>query len=98
MHTFGPWVVFHDSLGCDVITGQGDHIASVEPVNVLHPEGVMEANARLIAAAPDMLAVLQIVRDARKSGPTLKHFDELDGLLTQLESMADDVIAKAEGV
>lgn len=57
-HTPGPWVATPDPLGCetDWMVGASDG----------HPDGVAVCNkrdARLIAAAPELLEALQIARD-----------------------------------
>ena len=57
-HTPGPWTCNIDAEGLNVFQddpehpGNGDHIMCIPR----HPES--EANARLIAAAPEMLAAL----------------------------------------
>ena len=58
-HTPGPWRAFQDAESCDVIAPDGYHVASVEPCNSVNPEAEQAANARLIAAAPDLLAALE---------------------------------------
>jgi hypothetical protein len=49
-----------------------------------------QANARLIAAAPEMLAALEAFVGARKG-------DGMGWTLDSLEAMARDAIAKAKG-
>ena len=51
--------------------------------------GIMEANARLIAAAPDLLEALKIIA----SGGA----DQFAWSLTKAELIAREAIAKAEG-
>ncbi len=68
-HTPGPWKVertdyFNNPI---VTTGSpiGWTIAEVNPLNEYDPDdktGTIEANARLIAAAPELLAALAITR------------------------------------
>lgn len=53
-----------------------------------------EANARLIAAAPDMLAALREILFARPLGPLPE--TKLGKLVERLESIARDAVAKAE--
>ena len=55
-HTKGPWVVVND---CG-IRGEGRSIAIASP-NPRANDGSMVANARLIAAAPDMLEALRML-------------------------------------
>ena len=55
-HTPGPWAIEPDALGeSSIVTDNGGTIADVYGRN--------PANARLIAAAPDLLAALQAVAD-----------------------------------
>lgn len=92
-HTEGPWHVayFEDENAAVIVTAEGDgRIAEIRG-NV--PEE--DANARLIAAAPDMLAALQ---DACKTLETV----HLHGRADEGEAWARLVyaraaIAKAEG-
>ena len=57
-HTPGPWFA-NDSLQLFAETGQ--HIASLDSSTEGFEGGTLYANARLIAAAPDLLAALQAV-------------------------------------
>jgi hypothetical protein len=104
-HTTGPW---------DVATGHGWNYAMVGPADADHyvaavygltkdesnDREVQEANARLIAAAPDLLAALTELQDALASmtkmaysGPqgTTRQFGEA-------RKAAAAAIAKATGV
>ena len=80
-HTPGPWEV----------TGKGNVVRVSEPQYVLAMVAAwdeMQANARLIAAAPELLAVLKLLwLDARECG------DWSDNYRARIESL----IAKAEG-
>lgn len=72
-HTPGPWICAGPSFGDplpryinEIVTVEEDEHGGVEticrlPVNYRDPEN--EANARLIAAAPDMLAALIVARE-----------------------------------
>lgn len=62
-HTPGPWFVDHKSpflvrAGDDI---DGRHIAHIGPANYTPRFDVDEPNARLIAAAPDLLEALECV-------------------------------------
>ena len=61
-HTPGPWT-------CDGIEvyGSGIQVGSIYPAVTADEEMMVEANAHLIAAAPDLLAALQ--RVSRKQTP-----------------------------
>jgi len=58
-HTPGPWAVNPLMLN-QIATADAAH--EVAQATVLHPAVVTVANARLIAAAPDLLAALQVAR------------------------------------
>ena len=74
-HSLGPWDVDIES---GIVLSAGRQVASVNPID-------REANARLIAAAPDMLAALKAM---------LKRFSHMsDGCI----KMSCDAIDKAEG-
>jgi hypothetical protein len=87
-HTPAPWVIAHGRC----IYGSGDlvkpFVASVEDD---HNDSETAANARLIAAAPDLLAVLRDVREAWLAG----RIEDVEGILTG--DVCRDVIAKATG-
>ena len=67
MHTPGPWTVRHDFRSGNGELCVGVSAARIGPKSgaVAWPSGVDDAqelaNARLIAAAPDLLAALQLV-------------------------------------
>ena len=79
-HTPGPWTV-HGQWQASVRmpNGEGFHVCS----DPRHASDESKANARLIAAAPDMLAALEEIMD---SGC------DCDGCI-----MAGNVVAKARG-
>jgi hypothetical protein len=78
-HTPGPWKA--DGLTVESITH-----GNICLVNLARPKGPTEANLRLIAAAPDLLAALRkIVSDGDFTAP--------EGM----KRIACDAIAKAEG-
>jgi hypothetical protein len=63
-HTPGPWAVGSYCMTAHVIyadNGEGEQIAAAS--RSAFPDSESDANARLIAAAPDLLAVLKQVRD-----------------------------------
>lgn len=94
-HTPGPWEVFRGTIighkGAVVVKRRDDFdwVATVQSSNV--PE--FEANAHLIAVAPELLAELKClvaqVEAVLKDAKILEEFFEL--------SLAKAVIAKAEG-
>ena len=106
-HTPGPWVV--DARGGGVVRsdapeterqfarGKGRPQVAVAVGMSDRPEGEWEANARLIAAAPELLALARLVvsettEDENGNMPPHPH----DALLTLLDA-ARAAIAKATG-
>lgn len=76
-HTPGPWLRDRESgFDCDVRAANGRKIASVNVQNApkskkgwLSRQKENEANARLIAAAPELLAALQAIMDLNPQLP-----------------------------
>ena len=71
-HTPGPWIVFtsEDDWGCDTFVGTlTDTLFDVRPGK---GPSWQDANARLIAAAPDLLAAL-IALEHEYGPTTLRH-------------------------
>ena len=94
-HTPGPWHV-------DIVIG-GEHIpaifagrvkvASINPYLVGQDNaGDRMANARLIAAAPDLLEALQFVGEFYQ-----RNFDVMPVAFETVIAIADAALAKAEG-
>jgi len=92
-HTQGPWTVSNET---DISGIENDpENGCVGPVDVAHVylrtvQGRTEANARLIAAAPDLLAALQGLLRGIFDGP-----DDADA--ATLVAKARAAIAKATG-
>ena len=90
-HTAGPWTIDFDE-------GNGFEIYAATPATLCvckrgqHPRipEVMAANARLIAAAPELLEALKLILTNTASGST-NHLCKRD------EDRARAAIAKAEG-
>jgi len=57
-HTKGPWQVTHNSQGETFVDYTGDTGSLFAVARVYATSGNQEADARLIAAAPDLLAAL----------------------------------------
>ena len=91
-HTPGPWKVVydlrqywpysgeHELVGYDIESESGQQVIGCEGIEAW--KDAAEANARLIAAAPDLLAALQELRYA---------------CTDKAEAMADEAISKAIG-
>ena len=108
-HTPGPWMVTpdHDAIDKARAEGRDPHVlhdnrfvSSMGGVLVcsLRDQTTQRADARLIAAAPDLLAALKQVYstalDALGCGP---NFPQPSTLLADLALLCTDAIAKAEG-
>jgi hypothetical protein len=84
-HTPGPWeVVPEDRAESRWVIGdeEGGSIASCEPAGPWITLAQADANARLISAAPELLAALKIAREyVAKMLETVQHVDDpvLDG-------------------
>lgn len=89
-HSPGPWGWAQDSLYTPghIITGDKRYIASICVDD--RPKNENIANARLIAAAPELLAAIKNLLDGYKA---LNH----KGLLAHDVEMARAAIAKARG-
>ena len=108
-HTPGPWVVGNRYTATGVYTTNGGLVANTHGAqrNFRRDEHIIEqdANARLIAAAPDMLEALRAAR-AEIVSLEWAHFNEFgrpgdtfDAWLSNNEALPviDAAIAKAEG-
>ena len=91
-HTPGPWHVTKGPAAREIRADDGPYIASVYDIAVTY--GERNANARLIAAAPELLDAARLAVDA--IGQTRDDF----GLKVELEKAylaLRAAIAKAEG-
>lgn len=80
-HTPGPWNVEHDT---EIIAAEGQRIAEADTRSINFVNGEANANASLIAAAPDLLAAcLCVMECADMSGA--------------VRAMVEDAIKKARG-
>lgn len=85
--TPGPWRYDKEPGYCsELIASHGETVA-------MFYEDPSEADARLIAAAPDLLEALRVMRDADEDCKR----DGLRTLPAQARAMIDAAIAKAEG-
>ena len=96
-HTLGPWSLITDTtkLGVagDIVTPETT-IASVNMWEQTNNPGAPLANARLIAAAPDMLEALRYVETRCVSEAAYPHACIED---RKMRDMVVAAIAKAEG-
>lgn len=87
-HTPGPWITSYDG---SINTDAGTFICGFRWDSYKEfTEGNNSANARLIAAAPDMLEALE---DARQLVVNILEIPETDDVVIGI----DDAIAKARG-
>ena len=88
-HTPGPWTAFYKAKYNEwhvaVPSGSGWNLALFSD-GLEGPDEDREANARLIAAAPDLLYALQLICDAGAERIGISHMDR-----------ARAAVAKAEG-
>jgi hypothetical protein len=91
-HSPGPWVVFHNvEIRCP--NEDNTVIARMEDSREAGwNTPTINANARLIAAAPDLLAALQDIVDAYQ-----KHFDAMPVAWQTYDNIAREAIEKATG-
>ena len=112
-YTPGPWTIDHQRIGpygdpvallCDVndpMTGtvidwpRGNYSGTAMSID----DAENEANARLIAAAPDLLAIVDYLAEAHRDGAQGTHFGALfgDDDITTLGDAVTAAIDKATG-
>jgi hypothetical protein len=85
--TPGPWVMFDRGIGWEV------HGPDGWPVNFGHRETFTEADARIVAAAPELWAALEMIHDL-----TMSQFHKPQDLANAAIKIAGDALAKAGGV
>lgn len=84
-HTPGPWEVYRDGEVRHIVaagsvvdepngTLQADWVAELEPDSTGHDEEQCEADARLIAAAPAMLAALETIERYLAAEPPSRYY------------------------
>ncbi len=100
-HTQGPWCVKHDKTGMPYIGVVIDPIDYPGTVAIID-SGYPEADARLIAAAPDLLAALEQAKSmletaSRYFPKSIKNSDRFS-LLNTLANSVNPSIAKARGI
>jgi hypothetical protein len=98
-HTPGPWHTGKEmerglDLRKNIYNSKGEFIAAVVSSAGLRSEHENRANARLIAAAPDLLAACEMARDAFRILSTSFVYDPE---FTELERVLNAAIANAKG-
>lgn len=94
-HTPGPWFTSqpHGTIYIEARL-RGSTLQEVASCGPTETEGQREANARLIAAAPDLLAALRYTLDTLAHCAADKGYS---GMQAKAARMANDAIAKAGG-
>lgn len=93
-HTPGPWRIFMTANQVPIITSDCGDVASTR-ANGNNAGGIEEANARLIAAAPELLAALKLIR--RIGGGLIDGEKSAAEALAKCFAEAGEAIVKAEG-
>ena len=93
-HTPGPWHIDTEDGGARILDDDELIIAGIYGFSAPDRDGQEDANARLIAAAPDLLAalkgLLESIQDVERETNTM--YGTLDGALADARA----AIAKAE--
>ena len=94
-HTAGPWSIY-DRIPVVVVDKDGASICDAAPGNPHMPLNEAKANARLIAAAPDLLAALREIErgEGEFSRDQLTH---ATNCIESMRSIARAAIALATG-
>ena len=94
-HTPGPWIIDRDSVVASNTPDDSGDIICEAPERFENSMRRWQANARLIAAAPELLAAcsraFNLIKESGFSSGLIE--EEFDGTLNQL----DAAIAKVEG-
>lgn len=99
-HTPGPWMVIHHKCIHPHITIAQNAGTSLRDRSIAYIDGHMHednANAALIAAAPDLLAALQMVVDSLVTWIEIAEDEDLRDYDNNALSAARAAIAKARG-
>ena len=94
-HTPGPWKHGETTMTRGRIYGGGVLVATLDPPQLQEEVAMKEADARLIAAAPDMLEALKACADPRAFG-NLMGGHSYDAEQRAME-LVREAIAKATG-
>ena len=98
MHTKGPWHI-DKRIGAPEIVGTSTEYGARRIARVLYDPGSedieVRANARLIAAAPELLEALEVIANiADQSG--LSSQSIYDGVLEDINDIANESVRKAK--
>lgn len=97
-HTPGPWAIkaYSDTILISHYIGMGSNevVARAEPAR---RPAIREANARLISAAPELLAACRWMQDFIEAVNEDRVTQDQRDLYTSMMKLAGDAIAKAGG-
>lgn len=94
-HTPGPWT-YEQTHNDDIIWAGNFEVATMVYDRNVVP--AVEANARLIAAAPDMLEALELLVGELRYVPDVKEYaKEANAEIDRVDAIARAAIAKARG-
>ena len=109
-HTPAPWTIDRDTIqGAPELNGEQPHAAEATCVAVVlsrergsyrhYPKERAAANARLIAAAPDLLAALERLANIADEGAVMRHETGKPAwsFIDEVKQSARAAIAKATG-
>ncbi len=92
-HTPGPWEIWSTLHGWTICSpSDGWSVTSLPDSDPIH-----HANAHLIAAAPEMLAVLKDALDMAELAETLTGCRGDDDFVAEFKAKVEAAISKAEG-
>ena len=92
-HTPGPWEPYRNPSYWEV-RAKGGEVASICPSKYSFGIDAEIANARLIAAAPDLLAALEEIREASE---IVLGSDDPEAALARIYDLANIAASKAKG-
>ena len=103
-HTLGPWAFYTEPQpnGCPIVGARGLMVCMLaHTVNQPEQRGEALANARLIAAAPELLAIAQRVSEWERKYPAHRVYSDgkIRSIVAEMKAIvndADAVIAKVE--
>ena len=100
-HTPGPWIAAWDkddhhiwANGCDIAFLPGEEQGYECGAKLK----TLEANGKLMAAAPEMLEALKFIKNEVTEDLSGLDLDMAWGILHTVRDMADEALAKATGV
>jgi hypothetical protein len=102
-HTPGPWSVGEDNVGdgCNIRDANGNRVAHTATSRNHGTEKIdpaeAKANARLIAAAPDLLKALKELLDASEASPDDLPAHEYESIVADAHNRARAALSRAEG-